>query len=59
MLFLALITVSRAGITLAHAAQYTVLPNKVHIAQYTSVFVPYLSYYKAASHIMIFVGRVN
>ena len=32
-LFLALITVSKAGITVTHAAQYPAVPNKVQIAQ--------------------------
>ena len=37
-LFLALITVSKAGITVAHATHYPVVPNKVQIAQYVCVF---------------------
>ena len=37
-LFLALITVSKGGITVAHATQYPVVPNKVQIAQYICVF---------------------
>ena len=37
-LFLALITISKAGITLALAAQYPAVPNKVQIAQYVWAF---------------------
>jgi len=37
-LFLALITISKAGITLAHAAQYPVVPNNLQKAQYLIVY---------------------
>ena len=32
-MFLALITISKAGITFEHAAQYPVVPNNLHIMQ--------------------------
>ena len=35
---LVLITVSKAGITVAQTAQYPVVPNKVQMAQYVCVF---------------------